>query len=118
MEKKKSVLTLKVYEDDTLEKVEKEYTAEKIKIPYRVGLSVIKSLDEIDLDDEMEILQVVTGNVDKLDKIVKATFHVRDEELERVDMGELISTIKELYSWVMEKTKQLGGNEKNVETTE
>lgn len=109
-------LTLKIYEDETLNNVKRVAEADRLKIPYRVSIYLIQCLDEVNFDDEMELLKFVTGNVEKLDKIVKATFGVSENELDCVDGGELMTMLKELYAWLMEKVKGLNGDEsKNSE---
>lgn len=112
------LLKLKVYTDESLVDVKRTCEADKLKIPYRVAMYLIQSLDSVSLDNEDDIFKFITGNVDKMDKIIKATFGVSDTELECVDAGELIETLKELYQWAIENVNSLkGGNSsKNVET--
>ena len=110
-------LTLNVYTDETLKDVKRTAEADRLKIPYRVSIYLIQCLDEVNFDDEMELLKFVTGNVDKIDKIVKATFGISENELDCVDGGELMTMLKELYDWLMEKVKGFNGNElKNSQT--
>lgn len=111
------LLKLNVYTDESLTEIKRTCEADKLKIPYKVAMYIIQSLDDISLDNEDDIIKFVTGNIDKMDKIIKATFGVSESELECVDAGELIETIKELYKWAMEKINTLksGNNEKNVE---
>ena len=108
-------LKLNVYKDDTLTELDREVTADKLKIPYRVAMYVIQSLDDIDLDNETDVLKLLTSNVDKVDKIIKATFGLNDDELECIDAAELVATAKELYQWAIGKVNGIkGGNSKNA----
>lgn len=109
-------LKLNVYTDETLTKVKRTCEADKLKIPYRVAMHLVSLLDEINVEDELELIKLVTSNTDKVDKIVKATFGVSETELEYVDGAELIGMVVELYNWAMEKVNGLGGNEKNSVT--
>ena len=112
------ILKLNVYTDDSLTDIKRTCEADKLKIPYKVAMFIIQSLDNVSLNNEDDIIKFITGNVDKMDKIIRATFGISESELECVDAGELVETLKELYVWAMEKINTLksGKNEKNVET--
>ena len=109
-------LRLNVYTDESLTEVCRTCVADKLKIPYRVAMYLVQSLDSLSLNNEDDILKFVTGNVDKMDKIIKATFGMTDAELECVDASELIGVLKELYQWGIDKVKTLKreGDRKNV----
>ena len=108
-------LVLNIYKDDTLTELKRVAEADRLKIPYRVAITVAQSLDEIDIKKESDILRFVSGNLDKVDKIIKATFGVTDTELECIDISELSAVAMELYKWGVEKISSLkGGNEKNA----
>ena len=111
-------LVLNIYTDESLTELKRQAEADRLKIPYRVAMYIGQSLDSISLKDENDILKFVTGNLDKLDKIIKATFGVTDTELDCVDVAELGAVISEVYKWALEKLNSLkGNNSKNVETT-
>ena len=111
-------LVLNIYTDETLTEVKRQGEADRLKIPYRVALYIAQSLDNLDLKNNDDILKFVTGNLDKLDKIIKATFGVSDTELECVDVAELGAVASELYKGGMDKLKSLKGNDsKNAQTT-
>lgn len=111
-------LVLNIYTDDTLTEVKRVAEADRLKVPYRVAMYIGQSLDTVDLKNEDDIFKFVTGSLDKLDKIVKATFGVTDTELECVDVAELGAVAVELYKWGIDKINSLkGDNSKNVETT-
>lgn len=100
-------LKLTVYTDDTLTEVKKVYEADKLKIPYRVVMKAMETLDSVNLNNTDDVLGVVTKNVGSIDKIIKATFGVTDNDLEHVDVTEMIDTGKEVYKWVIEKVQSL-----------
>lgn len=101
------LLKLNIYTDESMTELKRTAEADKLKIPYRVAMYIIQSLDTINLDNEDDIIKFITGNVDKMDKILKATFGVSDSELECVDAGELLETLKELYVWAISKVNTL-----------
>ena len=100
-------LRLKIYTDDTLRVVKREEVADRVKIPYRVSVYIGQSLDSLDIDNQNDLIQFVSKNLDKLDKIIKATFGVTDEELECIDTADLIGVGTELYKWGIDKIKSL-----------
>lgn len=111
-------LVLNIYTDETLTEVKRQVEADRLKIPYRVAMYIAQSLDTVDIKNNDDILKFVTGNLDKVDKIIKATFGVSDSELECVDVSELGAVAVELYKWGMDKLKSLKGNDsKNSQTT-
>lgn len=107
-------LKLTVYTDDTLTEVKRVIEADELKIPYRVALRVAESLDSINLNNNDDLLKFISGNLDKVDKIIKATFGVSEAELECVNVTDLAGVGMELYKWALDKISSLkGGNEKN-----
>ena len=108
-------LVLNIYTDDTLTTIKRQAEADRLKIPYRVAMYIGQSLDTVSLKSEDDILKFITGNLDKVDKIIKATFGVTDTELECVDVSELGAVASEVYKWGIEKLNSLkGNNSKNV----
>lgn len=107
-------MKLTIYTDDSLVEVNKVVEADKLKIPYKVSMYVIQSLDDINLDNTDDVLKFITKNIDKLDKIIKATFGITDSELECIETTELIETGKEIYKWVIDKVGSIKGGSKNV----
>lgn len=111
-------LALNIYTDDTLTEIKRVAEADRLKIPYRVAVYIGQSLDALDLKNESDILRFVSSNLDKLDKIIKATFGLSETELECVDITQLGAVGVEIYKWGIEKLQSLkGNNSKNVETT-
>lgn len=108
-------LKLNIYKDEFFKEVERTETADQLCIPYRVVIYLAQSLDGIDLKNENDLFNFAIKNVDKIDKIVKATFGVSDDELERVNIMELGKVAVELYKWFTEKVNSLNGkNAKNA----
>lgn len=111
-------LVLTVYKDDTLTEVKRVAEADRLKIPYRVTTYIGQSLETLDIDNENELVNFVAQNLDKLDKVIKATFGVSELEMECIDAMELGAVAVEIYKWAIDKIKSLrGNNSKNVETT-
>lgn len=102
-------LALTVYTDETLTEKKRVIEADRLKIPYRVAIYIGQSLDKVDLKDTDAIFKFVTGSLDKLDKIVKATFGVSEAELDCVDVAELGAVGVELYKWGIEKLQSING---------
>jgi hypothetical protein len=114
-------LILNVYKDDTLTELSRTVEAERVKIPYRVAIYVAKSLDGVSLKNEDDIFNFVINSLDKLDKIIKATFGLSESELECIDALELGNVGVEIYKWAIAKFKELkaqGDNSKNAEAAE
>jgi len=107
-------LVLNIYTDDSLTELKRTVEADRLKIPYRVAITVAQSLESLDLDNEKDVLNLIGANIDKVDKVIKATFGVTDTELECIDISELGAVAKEIYTWAIEKFNSLkGGQEKN-----
>lgn len=108
-------LKLNIYTDESLTEVKRVAEADRVKIPYRVAIYIGQSLDKLDLKNDNDLLNMVGGNMENLDKIMKATFRVSETELDCVDAGELVEVAKEIYAWGIEKFNSLkGGQEKNA----
>lgn len=111
-------LKLTIYTNDEMTEVKRIAEADRLKIPYRVAIYIGQSLETLNLKNDSDILNFVGGNVDYLDKIIKATFGVSELELECIDAGELGTVAVELYKWGIDKLNSMrGGNSKNLEAT-
>ena len=112
-------LVLNIYTDDTLREVKRVAEADQLRVPYRVAMYIGQSLDTVNLKNENDIFKFVTGSLDKLDKIIKATFGVSELELGRIDTMELVDVAMEIYAWGVDKIKNMkqGNNSKNVVAT-
>ena len=100
-------LVLNIYTDDTLREIKRVAEADQLKIPYRVAMYVAQSLDTLDLKNENDIFKFITGSLDKVDKIIKATFGVSDAELDCVNVSELSAVGVEIYKWAITKLNSL-----------
>lgn len=110
---------LTVYTDDTLKEVARIAEADELKIPYRVAMYIGQHLDTLNVKDTDSIYDFVMKNLDKVDRIIKATFGVTDDELEFVNIMELGKIAVEIYKWGSGKMKSLNEgatDEKNGET--
>ena len=103
-------LQITVYTDESLKDIKREVEADRLKIPYRVAMEAAKSLEDLNIEDRNDILAIVTGNLESVDKIMKATFGITDTELECIDASEMAAVVKEIYSWAVDKMKMIGGN--------
>ena len=111
-------LVLNIYTDDELTEVKRVAEADSLKIPYRVTTYIGQTLETLNMDNDNDLVNFVAQNLDKLDKVIKATFGVSESEMECIDAMELGAVAVELYKWGVEKIKSLkGNNSKNVETT-
>lgn len=107
-------LVLNVYTDDTLTEIKRVVEADKLRVPYRVALYVAQTLDTVNFKNEDELFKFIVNSLDKVDKIIKATFGVTETELECVDVMELGAVGVEIYKWAVDKISALnGGNSKN-----
>lgn len=104
------ILRLTVYTDDSLTDVKRVVEADRLKVPYRVAMYIGQSLDSLNLNSEDDIYNFVIKSLDKLDKIIKATFGISDTELDCVDAAELGTVAVELYKWGIEKFDSLKGD--------
>lgn len=104
-------LALTVYTDETLTEVKRVIEAERLKIPYRAAMYIGQSLDGIENKSNDDLFNFVINSLDKVDKIIKATFGVTDSELECVDVMELGAVAVELYKWGIEKINGMKGAE-------
>lgn len=108
-------LRLNIYTDDTLTELKRVAEADGLKIPYRVGIYIAQSLETLDIQNNNDLLHFVSGNMDKVDKIIKATFGITETELECVDIADLGAVAVELFKWGLAKIQSLNnGGEKNV----
>lgn len=105
-------LVLNIYTDDTLTEVKRVAEADRLKIPYRVTVTIGKSLETLDINNDSDLINFVSQNLDKLDKVIKATFGVSELEMECIDTMELGAVGVELYKWAIDKISSLrGGND-------
>jgi hypothetical protein len=112
-------LSLNIYTDDELTQIKRVAEAERVKIPYRVAINLISSMENANINNDNDLFNFVTSSIGKLDKIIKATFGVSELELECIDAGELGAVAMELYKWAIDKIKSIksGDDSKNSQET-
>ena len=101
-------MKLKIYTDETFTEVREERTAERMRIPYRVGQYVVNVISTMDLKDDQEVLHRVLDSEEQITSVVRATFGLKDEDLDGVDMMELADLAKEIIGFVVNKMAELG----------
>ena len=108
-------LKLNIYTDESLTEIKRVSEADKLKVPYRTAIYLISTLDNTDIKNDTDLVKFVGGNIGKLDKIIKATFGVSENELDCIDAGELGAVAIELYKWAMDKIANIksGNDSKN-----
>lgn len=109
------LLKLNLYKDDSFTEIERTVEVDKIKIPYRTAVLIIGSLDQLKDGDEESILNFITHHTELMDKIVKATFGVGENDLDKIDIMELVTLIRELFTWAKGKMHEIAP--KNAEAT-
>lgn len=114
------MLKLKVYTDDTYTEVREVREAERIRIPYRVAQYVVNLIPTLDLRDGESILHHVLSSEEEITKVVRATFGLKEDDLEYIDTMELTDVAREITGFVMQKLAdmgiRLGGNSENFQT--
>ena len=110
-------MRLTIYTDDSLTEVSRVAEADKLKIPYKVSMMVIQSLDTVNLNNNDDVVAYLSKNINQLDKVIRATFGLTESELECIDTSELVETGKEIYKWAIEKVNSIKGGEKNARMT-
>lgn len=110
-------LSLTIYTNDEFNEVKRVVETDELKIPYRVIKYVAGALQGNDVTNEDSLYNFVINSMDKLDKIIKATFGVSELELEFIDTMELADVGMEIFKWAKEKFTGLkGASSKNAET--
>ena len=110
MESQKT-LKLTIYTDDTYTAEREVRTAEKMKIPYRVGQYVIKAVAGLDLNDDKAVLAKLLESEEQITAVVRATFGLTDEDLDHVDLLELSELAGQIIDFVLSKINDLGAGD-------
>jgi len=100
-------LVLNIYKDEPLKQIERKAEADRYKIPYRVSIYLLELLESENIESDVDLIRLMVSSPDKLDKVIKATFELKDSELECIDSAELLGVVIELYKWIVEKTNAL-----------
>ena len=101
-------MKLNIYTNDTFTEVKETRECDKIKIPYRVGQYVVNVLANTNLDDDMEVIKKALDSEQQITKIVRATFGLKEEELDNIDIVELTETAQQIVDFVLEKMAEMG----------
>ena len=101
-------MKLNIYTDETFTQVKEVRSCDKVKIPYRVGQYVVNLLANADFGDDQDILKKVLSSEEQITKIVCATFGLKEEELELIDVVELTETAQQIVAFVVEKLSDMG----------
>ena len=112
-------MKLTIYTDETFTDVREVKECERIKIPYRVGQYVVKLIPALDLNDDQKVLNQVLESEEYITAIIRATFGLKEEDLDYIDIMELTDTAKQIIAFVLNKMAELGvgvGDDPNPET--
>ena len=113
-------MKLTIYTDETFTDVREVKECERIKIPYRVGQYVVQLIPKLDLNDDQKVLDQVLQSEEHITSIVRATFGLKEEDLDYIDLLELTDAAKQIIEYVAGKRAELGvsvgGSDPNPET--
>lgn len=103
-------MKLTIYTDESMTEVREVREVPRMKIPYRTATAVLNMLGDLDLEkmNETAILGMVLKNERHLTAVVRATFGLAEEDLERVDVVELGDLAREIVAYVVQKMADLG----------
>lgn len=103
-------MKLTIYADESMTTVREVREVPRMKIPYRTATAVLNMLGDLDLEKmtETAILGMVLKNEQHLTAVVRATFGLAEEDLERVDVVELGDLAREIVAYVVQKMADLG----------
>lgn len=113
-------MKLSIYKDEFLNEVQEERTVEDLKIPYRTADAVLDVLSDLDFENlnEYKIISLVLKNKHHITTVVRATFNLTEEELQRVNIVEMYDLAKRIIRHVMQQVALLsdGGDDPNGQT--
>jgi hypothetical protein len=103
-------MKLTIYTDESMAQVQEVREVPRMKIPYRTATAVLNMLGDLDMENmnEMAILGMVLKNEQHLTAVVRATFGLAEEDLERIDVVELGDLAREIVAYVVQKMADLG----------
>ena len=111
-------LKLNIYTDESLTEIKRVVEADELKIPYRVSMNIINSLEGVSVTDNDALISFIGKSIDKLDKIIKATFGVTESELDCINATELVTVGVELYNWALGKMNKFNGGNSSKNSLE
>lgn len=102
-------MKLTIYTDETFTEVREVRERERLKIPYRVAQHVVNIISDMDdFKNGDEIVRKVLSSEEQITALVRATFGLKEEELEFVDLMELTDVAKEIIAFAVGKMNELG----------
>lgn len=101
-------MELRIYTDETFSEVREVRQRDRIKIPYRVAQYVVKLIPALDLNDDQRVLTQVLESEEYITAIVRATFGLRDEDLDYIDIVDLTDAAQQIIAYVSSKMAELG----------
>ena len=106
-------LKLTVYKNENMTEVERVIKVDEPKISYGVVMSVMKLLEVMNPEEAVgvnteNVFEMFATSAGAIDKIIKATFDVSDEELEKADVLEVLDAGVEIVRWAVKKVKEIG----------
>lgn len=103
-------MQLKIYTDETFTEVREIKECERIKIPYRVGQYVAKLIPTLDLNDDQKVLNQLLESEEHITAIVRATFGLKEDDLDYIDVLDLTDAAGQIVEYVAGKMAELGVN--------
>lgn len=103
-------MQLKIYTDETFTEVREVKECERIKIPYRVGQYVVRLIPTLDLTDDTKVLNQLLESEEYITAIVRATFGLKEADLEYIDILDLTDAAKQIIEYVAGKMAELGAS--------
>ena len=101
-------MKLKIYTDETFTEVREVKECERIKIPYRVGQYIVKLIPALDLENDQKVFSQVLESEEHITAIVRATFGLKEEDLDYIDVMDLADAAKQIIAFVASKMAELG----------
>ena len=113
-------MKLTIYTDASLTEVREVREVPRMKVPYRTADAVLDMLTDLDMENmnEYKVLALVLRNKHHLTTVVRATFGLSEEDLERIDLMELGDLAREIIRFVVEKMAELGLGESDPNAQE
>lgn len=104
------MLELKIYKDEYLKEVQEVRKVDGLKVPYRTADAVLDMLGEMDFEhvNEYKVINLVLKNKHHVTTIVRATYGLDEDELARVNIVEMYSTVKAIVAYVLEQLAAMG----------
>lgn len=100
-------LKLNIY-DNSGRNIEKTYTAEEFDIMFGTIEDILETIDFDKLEDEKEVVRVVTSMLGKLKPFLKQIFEgLTDEEIKHTKVKELVPLFSDIIFYTLDELKGL-----------